>query len=70
MTENFPNMTTFKTNFCKQLAHQSPSRINTEIHIQLHHSQHVERKKEILQAAREKQFLVHEGIPVRLTVDF
>ena len=36
---------------------------------QINEDQHTHTKKQILKAAREKQQIIHEGIPIRITAD-
>ena len=69
IVENFPNMGKEITTQVQE-TQRVPNRINlsqnTPIHI-LIKSTKIKYKEQILKAAREKQQIIHKGIPIRIT---
>ena len=71
MVENFPKMGKEIITQVQE-TQRVPNRINlsqnTPIHI-LIKSTKIKYKEQILKAAREKQQIIHKGIPIRMTAD-
>ena len=71
IVENFPNMGKEIVNQVQE-AQRVPYRINPRRNMPRHiliKLSKIKHKEKILKAAREKQQLIHKGIPIRLTAD-